>query len=128
MRNRDAILRIINKELEHAENYDIAEAYADIVGCGECPYWHDCQNERDCHAYIYNKLADKEETHEPSGKRYVVMIKRKDAKDPHSWEEYSGVQHREPIEASLECIEAGKDASVKIARVLVKKGGQEDGK
>lgn len=86
---------------------------------GACKIWHDS-------GQTWPKAHDSCAHHEPSGKRYVVMIKRKDAEDPQSWEEYTGVQHREPIEASLECIEAGKDASVKIARVLVKNGGQKD--
>lgn len=87
---------------------------------GACKIWH-------ASGHTWPKAYDACDHYEPAAKRYVVMVKRKDAEDPESWEEYSGIRHREPIDASVECIEAGKDPSVKLSRVLVKKGVQANG-
>ena len=86
---------------------------------GACKIWHDS-------GHTWPKAYDRCEHYEASGRRYVVMVKRKDAEDQQSWVAYSGQQHREPIDASLECIEAGKDPEIKIARVLMMKGAQND--
>lgn len=84
---------------------------------GACKIWH-------ASGQTWPKAYDSCEHHEPAASRYIVMVKRKDGEDPETWEEYSGKLHREPIDASIECINAGKDPGVKIARVLVKKGGK----
>lgn len=87
---------------------------------GACKIWH-------ASGHTWPKAYDACEHYKQRCDRYVVMIKRKCAEDAQSWEEYSGIRHREPIDASIECIEAGKDPSVRIARVLVKKGVLENG-
>ena len=56
MMNKEEIKNIIVKSLDTAPNEDIAEAYNYVVGCNDCPYWHDCRNEHDCTDYIYDKL------------------------------------------------------------------------
>ena len=86
---------------------------------GACKIWHDS-------GHTWPKAYESCVHHKPSGNRYVVMVRRKESNDPRSWEEYSGLHHREAIDASIECIDAGKDPGVKIARVLIKKGGQKD--
>lgn len=63
MTNMDEIKSIIVKSLETAKTYEIADAYVDIVSCGECPYWQDCRTKHKCNDYILEKLeADKAES------------------------------------------------------------------
>lgn len=66
MTNTDEIKSTIVKSLETANKDEIADAYECLVSCGNCPYWHDCRNERDhCYDYILDKLeADDEEEKE----------------------------------------------------------------
>lgn len=52
----DEIYDTIVKSLETASNEEIAQAYNHVVGCGACPYWHDCQNLHCCYSYILDKL------------------------------------------------------------------------
>ena len=61
MTNIDEIKSTIVKSLETASNYDFAVVYANIISCGDCPYWHDCRNEYDCAEYILNKLRANDE-------------------------------------------------------------------
>ena len=56
MTNRNEIKGTIIKLIEAANNHQLAEAYVELVGCGECPYRHDCRNENVCYDYIFNKL------------------------------------------------------------------------
>lgn len=61
MTKLDEIKSIIVNYLKSATNYEIADIYVDLIGCGDCPYWHDCRNEHDCDAYILDKLAEDKE-------------------------------------------------------------------
>ena len=54
----DEIYDTIVKSLETATNEEIAQAYNQVVGCGSCPYWHDCQNMHWCYNYILDKLEE----------------------------------------------------------------------
>lgn len=76
MTNMDEIKSIIVKSLETAQNGEIADCYAHVVSCGDCPYWHDdCRNEHDCFHYILDKLeADKAE----SGARHEQKTGKKE--------------------------------------------------
>lgn len=56
MTSRDIIKSTIVKSLETASNDEIGEAYMNIVGCCDCPYWSDCKIEHDCWGYITDKL------------------------------------------------------------------------
>lgn len=62
MNKVDEIFDTIVKSLEEASNEEMASAYFILVGCGKCPYWHDCKNEFPCDDYILEKLekGDKE--------------------------------------------------------------------
>lgn len=64
MTKRDKIKNIIVRALDTALNYELADAYRDIVGCGGCPYWHDCKNKHDCDEYILEKLEEESEDNE----------------------------------------------------------------
>lgn len=48
------IVNAIMKSL--SKNDDMALAYSHTVGCGDCPYWHECGNMYDCYFYILDKL------------------------------------------------------------------------
>lgn len=56
MSEREKIISAIVKSLETAVNVDIAEGYADLVSCGDCPYWRYCKNDYECDEYIFKKL------------------------------------------------------------------------
>ena len=58
---KSEIIDVIVKSLDTAQNEDIAEAYNYVVGCPDCPYWHDCRNEHYCCDYICDKLERREE-------------------------------------------------------------------
>lgn len=60
--NREQIISAIIKAIKTEENLNyIAEVYYEVVGCGECPFWHDCKNEHECNVYILDKLMADEE-------------------------------------------------------------------
>lgn len=61
MTNRDRIKNIILRVLDMALDHELADAYVDIVGCGECPYFHDCGNLYDCDEFILGKLQEDKE-------------------------------------------------------------------
>lgn len=50
------IVNAIMKSL--SKNDDMALAYSHIVGCSDCPYWHECGNMHDCYFYILDKLEE----------------------------------------------------------------------
>lgn len=54
MADKALIINTIVKLL--TKNDDIALAYDHMVGCGDCPYWHECGNMHDCYYYIFDKL------------------------------------------------------------------------
>lgn len=60
MANIDEIFDTIVTSLETANNEDVATAYAYLVGCGDCPYWHECQHNFICDEYILKKLEKEE--------------------------------------------------------------------
>jgi len=61
MIERDRIKNIIVRAFDTALDYELADAYVDIVSCGECPYWHDCQNHYDCDEFILGTLQEDKE-------------------------------------------------------------------
>lgn len=52
----DDIFDVIVKHLDCASNSELAEVYDLVIGCGDCPYWHDCRNEHECYEFILDKL------------------------------------------------------------------------
>lgn len=61
MTKRKRIKNIIACALDKALDNELAYAYSCVVGCGECPYWHDCQNYHDCEEFILGKLQEDKE-------------------------------------------------------------------
>lgn len=58
--NKDEIKNVLVKSLESAKDFELAEAYAQLVSCGDCPYWRKCKNEQYCDVYIADKLKEGE--------------------------------------------------------------------
>lgn len=59
--NRSEVIDLVTKSLETATKHGLACAYVEVVGCGDCPFWHDCSNETMCYDYIFKKLQEDKE-------------------------------------------------------------------
>lgn len=60
-RDRALIMNTIMKSL--FKNDNMAFTYSQIVGCGDCPYCHECGNMVYCYCYILDKLEADDEKH-----------------------------------------------------------------
>lgn len=64
--SRAEVIEIIMKSLEEATDYELVEAYAQLVSCSDCPKWHDCKNEHECDVYMIEQIYIGRNNDEPN--------------------------------------------------------------